>query len=136
MIRLLSLFQAILGDGRIMNICKKKSKDLKRRHNRVRNKITGTAERPRLLVKRTLKNISAQIIDDTVGKTVASATTACKSFNEYGGNTAAAQVIGKKIAELAVAQNIKSVVFDRAGRKYHGRVKALADAAREGGLVL
>ena len=119
-----------------MDICKKKSKDLKRRQNRVRNRVTGTTERPRLLVKRSLKNISAQIIDDTVGKTVVTATTACKSFNEFGGNIAAATVLGKKIAELAAEKNIKTVVFDRGGRKYHGRVKALADAAREAGLVI
>lgn len=118
-----------------MNICTKKKKDLKRRHNRLRNKITGTAERPRLLVKRSLKNISAQIIDDTVGKTLVAVTSACKSFNEYGGNIAAASNIGEQIAKLAAEKNITSVVFDRGGRQYHGRVKALADAAREGGLV-
>ncbi len=118
-----------------MDICKKKKKDLRRRHNRLRSKVIGTAERPRLLVKRSLKNISAQIIDDSVGKTVATATTACKSFNEYGGNIAAATAIGETIAKLAAEMKITTVVFDRGGRQYHGRVKALADAAREGGLV-
>ncbi len=118
-----------------MNICKKKLKDLKRRQMRVRNKISGTTERPRLLVKRSLKNISAQLIDDTLGTTIVTATTATKSFTEYGGNISAAATIGKKIAELAVEKNIKEVVLDRGGRQYHGRIKALADAAREAGLV-
>ena len=118
-----------------MSICKKKNKNLKRRHNRLRNKVVGTSERPRLCVNRSLKNISAQIIDDSEGKTLVSATTTIKSFTDYGGNIAAAAKIGEEIAKKATEKSIKSVVFDRGGRQFHGRVKALADAARDAGLV-
>lgn len=117
-----------------MDICKKKNKNLKRRHQRLRNKVIGTSERPRLFVKRSLKNISAQIIDDSIGKTLVSATTTSKSFAEYGGNSAAAAKIGEEIAKKATDNNINTVVFDRGGRQFHGRIKVLADAAREGGL--
>ncbi len=105
-----------------------------KRHKRVRGKISGTAARPRLCVYRSLDNIYAQIIDDEAGVTLASASTAEKTFKEYGGNKAAAREIGKIIAERAVKKNITEVVFDRGGYVYHGRVEELAEGAREGGL--
>ena len=104
------------------------------RHKRVRGKISGTAACPRLCVYRSLKNIYAQIIDDETGVTLVSASTVGKDFNEYGGNVDAAKAIGLKIAEKAQAKNIKDVVFDRGGYLYHGRVRSLAEGAREGGL--
>ena len=104
-----------------------------RRHARVRAKLSGTAEAPRLCVYRSNKNIEAQIIDDTKGVTlVASSSMALKLDN--GSNIEAAGKVGKDIAEKALAKNIKKVVFDRSGYIYHGRVKALAEAAREAGL--
>ena len=105
------------------------------RHKRVRGKISGTPERPRLCVYRSLANISAQIIDDVNGKTLVSASSLEKEFESYGGNKDAAKLVGKKIAERAVDAGIKDVVFDRGGYIYHGRVAALADGAREGGLA-
>ena len=105
-----------------------------KRHKRVRGKISGTAARPRLCVYRSLDNIYSQIIDDEAGVTLASASTAEKTFKEYGGNKAAAREIGKIIAERAVKKNITEVVFDRGGYVYHGRVEELAEGAREGGL--
>lgn len=110
------------------------NKNRKSRHTRVRGKVSGTAERPRLAVYRSLSNIYAQIIDDVNGVTLCSASTTEKDFAEYGGNAAAAAKVGKKIAERAVEKNITEVVFDRGGYVYTGRVKALADGAREGGL--
>ncbi len=104
------------------------------RHKRVRAKISGTAQRPRLCVYRSNANISAQVIDDVAGVTLASATTTEKDFTVYGGNKDAAREIGKKVAERALAKGITEVVFDRGGYVYHGRVQALADGAREGGL--
>ena len=104
------------------------------RHKRVRGKISGTAACPSLCVYRSLKNIYAQIIDDETGVTLVSASTVDKDFNEYGGNVDAAKAIGLKIAEKAQAKNIKDVVFDRGGYLYHGRVRSLAEGAREGGL--
>ena len=104
------------------------------RHKRVRAKISGTAERPRLDVYRSAKNIYAQVIDDVAGVTLVSASTAEKDFTEYGGNIAAATAVGKLVAERAKAKGIETVVFDRGGYLYHGRVKALAEGAREGGL--
>ena len=104
------------------------------RHKRVRGKISATAACPRLCVYRSLKNIYAQIIDDETGVTLVSASTVDKDFNEYGGNVDAAKAIGLKIAEKAQAKNIKDVVFDRGGYLYHGRVRSLAEGAREGGL--
>jgi large subunit ribosomal protein L18 len=97
-------------------------------------KAFGTAARPRLSVFRSLGNISAQLIDDMGGKTLVAVGTVGKGFKNYGGNIAAAKAVGKQIAEKAAAKGIKKVVFDRGGYLYHGRVKALADAAREGGL--
>ena len=113
----------------------KQSKNIarKRRHARVRNKISGTASTPRLCLYRSNKNIEAQIIDDVKGVTlVASSSMALKLAN--GSNVEAAALVGKDIAEKAVAKKIKKVVFDRSGYIYHGRVKALAEAAREAGL--
>ena len=104
-----------------------------RRHARVRKKISGTAETPRLCLYRSNKNIEAQIIDDVKGVTlVASSSMTLKLEN---GNVEAAAAVGKDIAEKALAKKIKNVVFDRSGYIYHGRVKALAEAAREAGLV-
>ena len=104
-----------------------------RRHRRVRGKVRGTSERPRLLVFRSNKGISAQLVDDLEGKTLASASwVQVKSFK--GNKTAQATEVGKLLARSAKEANIEVVVFDRGGYLYHGRVKALADAAREGGL--
>jgi large subunit ribosomal protein L18 len=104
-----------------------------RRHRRVRGKVTGTAERPRLVVTRSNRGIVAQLVDDAGGRTLASASwLQVKSFK--GNKTAQAAEVGKLLAEKAKATKIAGVVFDRGGYLYHGRVKALADAAREGGL--
>ena len=105
-----------------------------RRHQRVRGKVSGTAERPRLSVFRSENNIYAQIIDDVNGVTLASASSLDKAIEGYGGNVTAASAVGKLIAERALAKGIENVVFDRGGYVYHGRVKALAEGAREGGL--
>ena len=105
-----------------------------KRHKRVRAKISGTAERPRLAVYRSNENISAQLIDDVAGVTLASASTFGKGFEGNGGNKAAAREIGKRIAVQAAAKGITEVVFDRGGYLYHGRVSELAEGAREGGL--
>lgn len=106
-----------------------------RRHARVRKEISGTPERPRLAVFRSARHISAQVIDDTSGRTLASASTVEASLRTTaGGNVAAAKAVGKLIAERATAADVRRVVFDRGGYRYHGRVAALADAARDGGL--
>ena len=105
-----------------------------KRHKRVRSKISGTPEMPRLNVFRSEANIYAQIIDDTKGVTLVSASSLDKAIEGYGGNIAAATAVGKLIAERAKAKGIETVVFDRGGYLYHGRVKALAEGAREGGL--
>ena len=105
-----------------------------KRHKRVRSKISGTPECPRLCVFRSAKHIYAQVIDDVSGKTLVSASTVEKEFNEYGGNMEAAKKIGTIIAKRALDQKIETVVFDRGGFVYHGRVKELAEGAREGGL--
>jgi large subunit ribosomal protein L18 len=105
-----------------------------KRHNRVRGKISGTAERPRLCVFRSESNIYAQIIDDVAGNTLVAASTVEKAFEGNGGNMDAAKKIGAVIAERALQKGIEEVVFDRGGYIYHGRVKALAEGAREGGL--
>ena len=99
---------------------------------RIRKSITGTAERPRLSVFRSLKHISAQLIDDTTGNTVAAASSIEKEV--VGGNAEGAKQVGLKLAERAKAKGIDAIVFDRGGFRYHGRVAALADGAREGGL--
>lgn len=106
----------------------------KKRHTRVRGKISGTASRPRLCVYRSLSNIYAQIIDDTCGKTLVSCASNEKDFAAYGGNKEAAKKVGLEIAKRAADKGITDVVFDRGGYIYHGRVKELADGAREGGL--
>ena len=106
-----------------------------RRHKRVRKLISGTAQRPRLNVFRSLKHIYAQIIDDTKGITLVSASTLDADLKEnYGGNKDAARAVGKLVAQRAIDAGIKSVVFDRGGYIYHGRVQELAEGAREGGL--
>ncbi|MCI1576630.1 MAG: 50S ribosomal protein L18 [Weizmannia coagulans] len=107
----------------------------KKRHARVRAKLSGTAERPRLNIYRSNKNIYAQLIDDVNGVTLASASTLDKELSlESTGNVEAAQKVGELIAKRAMEKGIKEVVFDRGGYLYHGRIKALADAARENGL--
>ena len=105
-------------------------------HSRIRRKMTGTAERPRLNVYRSLNHIYTQIIDDANGRTIVSASTVAKKGAEkiVGGNVEAARTVGRLIAERAQAAGVKKVVFDRGGYLYHGRIKALADAAREAGL--
>jgi len=116
----------------------KLSKNAKRRHvhERIRKKVQGTPERPRLNVYRSLNHIYVQIIDDLSGSTIvaASSSQGKKGQRQTGGNLASAKAIGKSIAERAQAKGIQQVVFDRGGYLYHGRVKALADAAREAGL--
>ncbi len=104
------------------------------RHRRVRNKVIGTAERPRLCVFRSLKGIYAQVIDDARGHTVAQASSRELDQAAATPKTAASVAVGKLVAERAIAAGVSAVVFDRGGYQFHGRVKALADAAREGGL--
>ena len=106
----------------------------RKRHKRVRGKISGTPERPRLNVFRSEKHIYAQIIDDTQGTTLCSASSVEKDFKGSGSNKEGARIVGKTVAERAVAKGIESVVFDRGGYIYHGRIQELAEAAREGGL--
>ena len=105
-----------------------------KRHRRVRGKISGTAARPRLNVFRSRSNISVQIIDDISAKTLVSASSYEKDFGIYGGNKEAAAKVGKLVAQRALEKGIESVVFDRGGYVFHGRVKALAEGAREAGL--
>ncbi len=111
-----------------------KNKTRQKRHLRVRNHVAGTAERPRLNVFRSLAHIYAQVIDDQKGMTLAAASSLDKDFSGTGGNIAAAKAVGAAIAKKALAKGITEVVFDRGGYIYHGRVAALAEAAREGGL--
>ena len=116
---------------------KAKRRQQLRRRRHVRRNITGTAERPRLTVFRSSKHIYAQLIDDLSGATLAAASSAAEDVRKgtaYGGNIKAAAVVGKKLAEAAKAKGIQAAAFDRGHYRYHGRVKALADAAREGGL--
>lgn len=116
----------------------KEGKNTTRRrvHDRIRKKLMGTAQRPRLNVYRSLNHIYVQVIDDLKGVTLVSASTSegKKGERATGGNLAAAKQVGKQIAARAKAKGIEKVVFDRGGYLYHGRIKALADAAREGGL--
>ncbi|NWG13578.1 MAG: 50S ribosomal protein L18 [Acidobacteria bacterium] len=114
-----------------------RSRERRRVHTRIRRKVAGSTARPRLCVFRSLNHIYAQIVDDSRGATVASASTVEKDVRgdlKSCGNIAAARLVGKAIAERARAAGIETVVFDRGGYLYHGRVKALADAARENGL--
>jgi large subunit ribosomal protein L18 len=111
----------------------KRNEIRQRIHKRIRVKLAGTAERPRLSVYRSLNHIYAQVINDEQGVTLASASTLALKV-KTGGNVAAAKEIGKAVAEQATAKGVKRVVFDRGGFLYHGRIKALADAAREAGL--
>jgi len=111
----------------------------KRRHTRVRRKVSGTPERPRLAVNRSLRHITAQVIDDATGRTLVSASTADHELRDAlsgkgGGNVSAAEAVGRLVATRAKAAGVSRVVFDRGGFKYHGRVAALADAARSEGL--
>jgi len=108
------------------------------RHRRIRNKVEGTGERPRLAVFRSNNHIHAQVIDDAKSHTVAAMSTLNPAFKEAisnGANAAAAVEVGKRLAAICIEKGISEVVFDRGGFMYHGRVKALADGAREGGLV-
>jgi large subunit ribosomal protein L18 len=121
-----------------MNAKELKRVRLERRRHRVRRRVFGTPQRPRLTVFRSLNNISAQLIDDVAGRTLCSASTNSKSLGEplkSGGNCKAAEVVGRLLAERARMQGIREVAFDRNGRRYHGRIKALAEAARKTGLV-
>ncbi|MCM8710782.1 50S ribosomal protein L18 [Clostridium sp. SYSU_GA19001] len=106
----------------------------KRRHLRIRKKVSGTSEKPRLAVFRSEKNIYAQIIDDVAQRTLVAASSLDKEFNGVGSNKEAAREVGKLIAKKAIEKGIKSVVFDRGGFIYHGRIKELAEGAREAGL--
>ena len=116
-------------------IKKPEKKEIRKRiHKRIRRKLSGTAERTRLAIFRSVAHIYAQVIDDVAGATVVSASTVDKDGKAKGGNLAAATAIGKLVAERAKEKGINTVVFDRGGYQYHGRVKALADAAREAGL--
>jgi large subunit ribosomal protein L18 len=116
-------------------IHKIEKKEIRNRiHRRIRRKLSGTAARPRLAVFRSVAHIYAQVIDDVQGQTLVSASSVDKDGKTNGGNVAAAKAIGKLVAERAKEKGIKSVVFDRGGYQYHGRIKALADAAREAGL--
>ena len=106
-----------------------------RRHLRLRKKVNGTALRPRLVVSRSSRHVFVQVVDDTVGKTVASASTMEADVRTVtGGKTEQAKKVGELVAERAKAAGVEAVVFDRGGKDYHGRIAALADAAREGGL--
>ncbi len=116
-----------------------KTERRERRKMRVRKNVFGTQERPRLTVTRSLQHIYAQLIDDTVGRTLAAASSTSKELRgtlKGGGNKAAASAVGKLLAERAASKGIKVAVFDRNGYKFHGRVKVLADAAREAGLKI
>ncbi|HEV8591784.1 MAG TPA: 50S ribosomal protein L18 [Pyrinomonadaceae bacterium] len=113
---------------------KKKAEIRRGVHSRIRKKVRGSAERPRLAVFRSLNHIYAQVIDDVNGKTLATASTTEKEFTGTGGNIEAAKNVGKAVAERAKAAGVASVVYDRGGYVYHGRVKALIDATREAGL--
>lgn len=117
----------------MIKIIDKKANRVKR-HLRVRAKISGTPDCPRLNVFRSAKHIYAQLIDDTKGVTLCSASTLEKGFEGFGGNAEAAKKVGQKLAERAKEKGIGDVVFDRSGYVYHGRVAALAEGAREGGL--
>ena len=114
----------------------KKAVARKRRHTRVRKKVTGTASRPRLVVSRSSRHLFVQVVDDTAGTTLASASTMEADLRAFDGDKSAkAKKVGELLAERAKSAGVEAVVFDRGGNKYHGRVAALADGAREGGLA-
>ncbi len=126
-----------MEEGRRLMAVKKSSIQRAKRHKRVRRKVVGTPERPRLNVFRSSKHVYAQIIDDVSQRTLVSASSTEPAFKELsvsGGNIEGANALGKLLAARALEKDIKKVVFDRGGYVYHGRVKALADGAREGGL--
>jgi large subunit ribosomal protein L18 len=115
---------------------KSKTDARSRRHARLRKKVVGTPERPRLVVTRSARHVFVQVVDDSVGRTLASASTLEADLRVFEGDkTAKAHKVGELVAERAKAAGVEGVVFDRAGNKYHGRIAALADAAREGGLA-
>jgi large subunit ribosomal protein L18 len=114
----------------------KKSTARKRRHTRVRKRVTGTAARPRLVVSRSTRHLFVQVVDDSAGTTLASASTMEADLRAFEGDKSAkAKKVGELLAERAKSAGVEAVVFDRGGNKYHGRVAALADGAREGGLA-
>ena len=120
----------------IVKRAKGKSAARGRRHLRLRKKVTGTTVRPRLVVSRSSRHVFVQVVDDTLGKTVASASTMEADLRSFEGDkTAKARKVGELVAERAKAAGVSSAVFDRAGNKYHGRIAALADGARAGGLT-
>jgi large subunit ribosomal protein L18 len=126
-----------LGHGRVTGRSSARASSRARRHLRVRKKITGSAQRPRLVVSRSARHIVAQLVDDTVGGTLASASTMDPAIRGAAGDkTAKAKQVGALLAERAAALGVTAVVFDRGGHAYHGRVAAVADGAREGGLGL
>ena len=121
---------AKLGSGN------KKAVARKRRHTRVRKRVTGTAVRPRLVVSRSTRHLFVQVVDDTAGTTLASASTMEADLRAFDGDKSAkAKKVGELLAERAKSAGVEAVVFDRGGNKYHGRVAALAEGAREGGLA-
>ena len=121
----------------IVKRAKGKSAARGRRHLRLRKKVTGTTVRPRLVVSRSSRHVFVQIVDDTIGKTVASASTMEADLRSFEGDkTAKARKVGELLAERAKSAGVDAVVFDRGGNKYHGRVAAIAEGAREGGLAL
>ena len=123
--------------GQIIKRAKGKSAARGRRHNRLRKRLAGTAARPRLVVSRSARHIFVQVVDDVVGKTLVSASTMEADLRGFDGDkTAKAKKVGELVAERAKAAGVEAVVFDRGGNKYHGRVAAIADGAREGGLTL
>ena len=120
-----------------MNLQKEKIRKRIRRHLHLRRRLSGTKQRPRLSVYRSLRNIYCQIIDDTEGKTLVAISTLAPDFRKDvpdGGNVKAATLLGERLARVALEKGIKRIAFDRSGYKYHGRVKALAEAARKAGL--
>ena len=115
---------------------KSKTAARSRRHTRLRKKVVGTEQRPRLVVTRSARHVFVQVVDDAAGRTLASASTMEADLRAFDGDkTAKAKKVGELVASRAQANGVQSVVFDRAGNKYHGRVAALADGAREGGLT-
>jgi large subunit ribosomal protein L18 len=121
----------------IVKRAKGKSAARGRRHLRLRKKVAGTTARPRLVVSRSSRHVFVQIVDDTIGKTVASASTMEADLRSFDGDkTAKARKVGELLAERAKSAGVEAVVFDRGGNKYHGRIAAIAEGAREGGLAL